>query len=69
VENQSQKVKDLTNVKKLQKAGILAKPHELTPEDEEVIQSLTPAEINAWVRIKEKLDDASVQRQPAKFFI
>ena len=57
------------NLEKLQKAGILATPHGLTRADKEVIVSLSPAEIAAWVNIKEKLDKAGVRQQPAKFFI
>ena len=57
------------NLERLQKAGILATPHTLTPEDKEVIESLSPAEIDAWVNVKEKLDKAGVREQPAKFFI
>lgn len=57
------------NLEKLQKAGILATPQALTREDQEVIESLTPEEINAWVSIKEKLDKAGVQQQQAKLFI
>jgi hypothetical protein len=57
------------NVDKLQKAGILASPHALTPEHQEVIESLTLEEVNAWVSIKEKLDKAGVQQPQAKFFI
>ena len=57
------------NLAKLQKAGILITPDALTPEDEKVIQSLSPAEIDAWVRIKEKMDKAGFPQQSAKFFI
>jgi hypothetical protein len=57
------------NVEKLQKAGILATPHALTPEETEVIESFTPEEINAWVSIKEKLETAGVQQLSAKTFI
>jgi hypothetical protein len=57
------------NLEKLQKAGILATPHALTRADKEVIASLSPAEIDAWVNIKEKLDKAGVRQQPANFFI
>ncbi len=57
------------NLEKLQKAGILATPHALTREDKEVIESLSPDEIETWVRIKEKLDEAGVQELPANFFI
>ena len=57
------------NLEKLQKAGILATPHALTRADEEVIESLSPPEIDAWVNAKEKLDKAGVRQQTAKFFI
>ena len=57
------------NLEKLQKAGILATPHALTRADKEVIESLSPPEIDAWVNAKEKLDKAGVRQQPAKFFI
>jgi hypothetical protein len=57
------------NLEKLQKAGILATPHALTRSDKEVIESLSPREIDAWVNAKEKLDKAGVRQQPAKFFI
>ncbi|HZM08641.1 MAG TPA: aroma-sacti cluster domain-containing protein [Candidatus Limnocylindrales bacterium] len=57
------------NVKKLQKAGILGTRQPLTPEDHEVIKSLSPDEVDAWVRIKKKLDDAGCQEPECKFFI
>ena len=59
----------MNNVEKLQKAGILPKPHKLTPQDQKVIDSLSHAEINTWITIKEKLDAGSVQDLPTKFFI
>jgi len=62
-------VENKKNLERLQKAGILDTPHALTREDKEVIESLSPAEIDAWVNVKEKLDKAGVLEQPAKFFI
>ena len=57
------------NLEKLRKAGILASPDSLTREDKEVIASLSSTEIDTWVRIKQKLDDADIEDLPAKIFI
>jgi predicted transcriptional regulator len=57
------------NLEKLQKAGILATPHALTRAEKEVIASLSPAEIDVWVNIKEKLDNAGLRQKPVNFFI
>jgi len=57
------------NLEKLRKAGILASHDSLTREDKEVIASLSSTEIDTWVRIKQKLDDAGIEDLPAKFFI
>jgi hypothetical protein len=57
------------NLEKLSKAGILPAREKLTPQDTEVIESLTREEVDAWVRIKEKLDKAGVREQECKFYI
>lgn len=62
-------VKKNDTLKKLEKAGILGVRQPLTQEDNKVLESLTPEEVDAWVRIKEKLDKAGVKKQDCKFFI
>jgi hypothetical protein len=66
---QTKEPANMTNVQKLQKAGVLPTPHKLTPQDEKVVEALSLTEVNAWVAIKEKLDKGSVHEQHAKFFI
>lgn len=56
---------------KLKNAGILGTQAltELTDEEKKVIESLTAEEVDAWVRIKEKLDTGGILQQECKFFI
>jgi hypothetical protein len=60
---------EIDNLRKLQDAGIVGPPASLSDDDKKVIASLSPEEINAWVRIKEKLNDAPIKDLPSKFFI
>lgn len=54
---------------KLQNAGILGTGQPFTEEEKEVIESLTTEEVDAWVRIKEKLDKGGIVQPECKFFI
>ena len=67
MKNKSRERANITNVKKLQEAGILDTPHKLSPEDEKVIESLSLTEVKVWVNMKKKL--VPVRDPEAKFFI
>ena len=44
-----------TNLEKLHQAGIVGVPHVITPDDEDAINSLSDAEVNALISAKSKL--------------
>ena len=52
----------MTNVTKLQKAGILATPHGLSKKDVATINNLSPDEVDVWLKIKEKLGKDFIRR-------
>jgi hypothetical protein len=52
----------MTNVEKLQAAGILATPSRLSSSDEGLINDLDPTEVDALVAIKADLGDDFIQR-------
>lgn len=52
----------MTNVTKLQKAGILATPHGLSKEDVATINRLSPSEVDVWVKIKRQLGKEFIKR-------
>ncbi len=51
-----------TNVEKLQDAKVLPTPHRLSDPDTETINSLSPEEVDALVKVRSKLGDDFVQR-------
>jgi hypothetical protein len=59
----------MTNVQKLQQAGILATPHGLSDADVATINQLSRHEVDVWVKIKEQLGQDFVIRNAAKIMI
>jgi predicted transcriptional regulator len=51
-----------TNVKKLQKAGILATRHNITQGDQDKINSLTTEEVSALISAKNKLGESMLKK-------
>jgi hypothetical protein len=56
----------MSQVEKLQREGILSTPHQLHPEDEKKIESLTDVEVEALVKLKLKLGDDFIKRHRNK---
>jgi len=50
------------NLSKLMDAGVIAAGASLSQEDQDLINSLTPAEVDALISIKSKLTPGFVQR-------
>lgn len=50
------------NLSQLMDAGIIAAGASLTQEDQDLINSLTPDEVNALISIKSKLTPGFIQR-------
>ena len=51
-----------TNVEQLQKAGIIAAKHNLTPGDQAKVNSLTDHEVAALISARQKLGDALIKK-------
>ncbi len=54
-----------TNLEKLHQAGIVGVPHVITPDDEDAINSLSDAEVNALISAKSKLSAPSASATSA----
>jgi hypothetical protein len=52
----------MSNLEKLQAAGLVPKPHKLTPDDVKTIDSLTSDEVEGLIKIKRKLGDDFCRR-------
>jgi hypothetical protein len=52
----------MTNLEKLQEAGLIADNYEFTDEDKEAIESMTSAEVNHLISTKEKLGESFINR-------
>ena len=46
-----------SQVEKLQKGGVIATPHQISPEDVDAINSLHDSEVDALISVKNKLGD------------
>jgi hypothetical protein len=53
----------MANVDRLQAAGLLATPHLLTDDEEDKVNQLSPAEVDALVSVRSKLGDAFFGRK------
>jgi len=52
----------MTNLEKLQQAGLIAEDHKFNKNEKDAIESLTPAEVNALIRGKEKLGEPFIKK-------
>ena len=55
--------KFMTNVDRLQAAGLLETPHLLTDDEAEQVNQLSPAEVDALISVRSKLGDAFFARK------
>ena len=53
----------MTNVEKLQQAGLVQTHHPLTPDEIQSVNQLSPAEIDALISVRAKLGDAFFERK------
>jgi len=51
-----------TNIEKMQKLGLVAKPHHITEGDQKLINSLSDSEISALVSMRKKLGDPLLKK-------
>jgi hypothetical protein len=56
----------VSNIKKFQAAGMVAKRHTLSKSHQKLLESLTGAEVNTLVRVKKKLGNRLVMRTASK---
>jgi len=52
----------MTNLEKLQQAGLTDEDYKFNKNEKDAIESLTPAEVNALIRGKEKLGEAFIKK-------
>lgn len=52
----------MTNLEKLQQAGLVDEDYEFNKKEKGAIESLTPAEVNSLIRGKEKLGEAFIKK-------
>ncbi len=53
----------MTNVERLQQAGLIETEHPLTPEEIESVNNLSSAEIDALISVRAKLGDDFFKRK------
>jgi hypothetical protein len=53
----------MSNVEKLQQAGLLQTEHQLTDDELQTVNQLSPAEVDALISVKAKLGDDFFKRK------
>ena len=53
----------MSNVEKLQQAGLLQTDHQLTDDEMQTVNQLSPAEVDALISVKVKLGDDFFKRK------
>ena len=56
----------MSNIKKLQTAGMIAKPHRLTKAHQELVESLSAGEVKSLIGIKKKLGRPFIEKTTVK---